>query len=521
MYPPATRASTLAMRAGPPDLPAGEAGAPYKVYCPQCWWSDKWDPFEYGRDYDFSRPFFTQFNELWHEVPLLGLSLDLPTTLSSPHCNHAGHLKNCYLLFHADFVEDSAYGFYLFHSKSLLDSSLVMSSELCYDSMNAFKDSRCIGVKDTIESLNCVFLRDCTNCQNCFGSAGLRNKKYHVFNKPHTKEDYVREIKKWDLGSYRRYQEAKQLAHEHWQQVTPKPRFDEMSVGCTGSYVFQSKNCHACYEVAGTEDSKYLFMVSQPPNKDCYDVSAWGNNMQRCYEGCVVGENVSDVRFCQETGINLYDSEYSKLSTGGSHHFGCVSVKKGDHVILNRRYDEESFNKLRAKIVAHMDEVPYVDRRGRTYRYGEFFPVELSPNPYNQTMAQKFFPLSRETIETEGWRWRADDRHDHAVTKPAADLPDHIKDVPDSIAGEVVGCASCGRGFKIIPMELQFRRAMNVPLPRECPFCRIDAKFSRWVTQLRSFWRTCPRCGMSFETHYPETEVAHLLCKKCYLQEVV
>jgi len=50
--------------------------APYKVYCPRCWWSDNWDSFAYGRDYDFSRPFFEQFNELLHEVPLQGLSVD-------------------------------------------------------------------------------------------------------------------------------------------------------------------------------------------------------------------------------------------------------------------------------------------------------------------------------------------------------------------------------------------------------------------------------------------------------------
>src|SRR6185436_17628089 len=33
-------------------------------YCGTCWWSDKWDPLEYGRDYDFSRPFFEQLWEL-------------------------------------------------------------------------------------------------------------------------------------------------------------------------------------------------------------------------------------------------------------------------------------------------------------------------------------------------------------------------------------------------------------------------------------------------------------------------
>src|SRR3989344_273751 len=51
-------------------------GSPYKVYCAECWWSDKWDPLDYGRDYDFSRPFFEQIKELWRDVPLLGLSID-------------------------------------------------------------------------------------------------------------------------------------------------------------------------------------------------------------------------------------------------------------------------------------------------------------------------------------------------------------------------------------------------------------------------------------------------------------
>ncbi len=28
------------------------------IYCNKCWWSDKWDPYSYAVDYDFSRPFF-------------------------------------------------------------------------------------------------------------------------------------------------------------------------------------------------------------------------------------------------------------------------------------------------------------------------------------------------------------------------------------------------------------------------------------------------------------------------------
>src|SRR3989344_289185 len=28
--------------------------SPYVAYCSPCWWSDKWDPYVYGQDYDFS-----------------------------------------------------------------------------------------------------------------------------------------------------------------------------------------------------------------------------------------------------------------------------------------------------------------------------------------------------------------------------------------------------------------------------------------------------------------------------------
>ena len=37
----------------------------YSMYCTKCWWSDKWDPFDFGKDYDFSRPFFEQWKELF------------------------------------------------------------------------------------------------------------------------------------------------------------------------------------------------------------------------------------------------------------------------------------------------------------------------------------------------------------------------------------------------------------------------------------------------------------------------
>jgi hypothetical protein len=241
-----------------PDLP-------YKVYCPTCWWSDKWDPLSYGRDYDFTRPFFEQFNELWHEVPMLGLSVDT-TNVNSPYVSAAGHDKNCYLIFHADFNEDALYGYYLVHNKNIVDCSLIMHSEHCYDSMHAYKCNGCIGLRSQVtESLDCAFLKDCDNCQNCFGSANLRGKKYYIFNRPYSKEDYFKEMEKWDLGSYSKYKEAEKRAQETWDSVPPRPNFMDFSVNSTGNNVFESKNCKDSFEVIGAQDSRFLMMMYDVP----------------------------------------------------------------------------------------------------------------------------------------------------------------------------------------------------------------------------------------------------------------
>ena len=67
------------------------------VYCPPCWWSDKWDGLKYGVEYDFSKPFFLQFHELRKRVPQMGLATPYSTMINSDYCHMAGELKNCFL----------------------------------------------------------------------------------------------------------------------------------------------------------------------------------------------------------------------------------------------------------------------------------------------------------------------------------------------------------------------------------------------------------------------------------------
>jgi len=496
--------------------------SPYTIYCQKCWWSDKWNYLDYGRDYDFSRPFFEQWNELLHKTPIIGLSNDHTTNVNSEYNNFSGHLKNCYLLFHADYDENSAYGFYLNHVNETIDSTAMISCELCYDSSHSYKCSRCVGLRSQVtNSIDCYFLKDSHNCQYCFASANLRNKKYYFFNKPYSKDEYFEEIKKWDLGSYKIYKEIQKLSEKHWEKSIPKPNFDDMSMSYTGSHVFQSKNCKQCFAVDGAEDSKFLLMLYSPPIKDCYDVSSWGNNISLFYDCCNCGENASSLKFCYGSGINLYDAEYCYQSLGGSNQFGCVSGRKGDYVILNKRYEKEEYEKLRVKIIQHMNEMPYTDKRGTVYKYGEFFPVELSSYAYNETIANNFFPLSKEEIIENGYKYKEPEVKKRDMTMRAEDLPDHIKDAPDSILNDVIKCQKCERGYRIIPTELKSLRERNFPLPRECPFCRIEDKFNQWVKNLRMIPRVCDKCGANFETKYTKEEAPLVYCKPCYQKEYV
>ena len=41
----------------------------FVIYCNDCWWSDKWDPKDYGVEFDFNKTFTEQFSELMKRVP--------------------------------------------------------------------------------------------------------------------------------------------------------------------------------------------------------------------------------------------------------------------------------------------------------------------------------------------------------------------------------------------------------------------------------------------------------------------
>jgi len=81
---------------------------PFPVYERDIWFSDAYEPCDYGRDFDFSRPFFEQFTELMNDVPKFSIQQQPPMENSS-YCNYASNCRDSYLLFDSDYNERCIY----------------------------------------------------------------------------------------------------------------------------------------------------------------------------------------------------------------------------------------------------------------------------------------------------------------------------------------------------------------------------------------------------------------------------
>ena len=169
--------------------------APFPVYEQEYWKSDKFDAMKYGHDFDFTRSFFDQYEDLRRKVPHLAMVNS--NSVNSEYTNQSQNNKDCYMLFTSGDNEKSMYSSWCQGNGYMLaDCYMANKSEYCYECMNITKCSRCVWVYDSSDCVNVCFSRDCRGCTDCFGCVGLRNKQYHYFNENLGKVEYEKKINK-------------------------------------------------------------------------------------------------------------------------------------------------------------------------------------------------------------------------------------------------------------------------------------------------------------------------------------
>ncbi len=497
------------------------------VYCNRCWWSDKWDPRDHAMDYDFTKPFFTQFSELVHRVPVLALVNDNGTgSVNSEYTQDFSFAKNCYMVFVAWKVENVMYSYYLIAGQDMVDCMNIMDTcELCYEGIQLEKCFRIKWAQNCISCSDSSFLYDCRDCTDCFMSAGLRHKRYCFKNQQYTKEEYEKILVEYQPHTWSGSERAKKELAEFIKTIPRKFANNTQSLNCTGDFLIQGKNSHHCFNVQKPENDKWVENADGP--KDSYDLSV-GGELSECYEGIT----------CDHSNKNLFgiyswknqDIAYTHHCHTSKYIFGCAGLRNAEYTILNKQYTKEEYEVLKEKIIKQMNTMPYVDARGISYTFGEFYPTELSPFGYNETLAPEAKPLTKEEVLANGWTWRDNIQ----ITKgkgtiQAQDIPESIAEVDDSITDEILECIDCERNFKILPSELTLYHRMNVPIPRRCFSCRHAARIQK-RNPFKLWHRSCMCdksnhkhggvCQKEFETSYSPERPEIIYCEECYLSEI-
>lgn len=482
-------------------------GAPWPVYCIDCWWSDRWQGQDYGREPDFSRSFLEQFYDLQLSVPHACVSGDIGNQ-NSDYTHHAGQGKNCYFIFHASICEDCYYGYGVKKAVSCIDVHNCFESELCYECVDVDK---CYELKWCQDCFNCSsssFLFDCIGCTNCFRCTGLRNKKYCFANEQLTRQEYEARIAAINLGSFTERCAQLKAFQDLCLRHPRKQLQNRMIEFSTGDYLIHANRSSECFDCRDVEQCRYCAQL-QLGSRSCYDIYQFGLDMELCYEGAMVGRNAYNVHFGSLCIWQVSDLSYCIDCYSTSHGLLSFGIRAGKYTILNKQYDERTYRELRAKIIKKMTA---------DGEFGEFFPVEHSQFAYNETTAFQWYPLAKEEVLRRGWRWR-DELPGSRGRETLQELPDLLSDIPEAITDELLACESCGRNYKFIKQEMDFYRRHSIAPPRSCFGCRRKRRAAlRNPRHIGN--RRCDSCGQSTVSTHPAGSAYPVFCESCYLSSV-
>jgi hypothetical protein len=476
---------------------------PFPIYEQEYWWSDHWDGQDYAQEVDFEKNFFNQFETLAKKVPRI--SLVNTNSVNSYYTNHGLNLKNCYLVLGGTNSEDCFYSFFIQDCRNVVDGDSLLNCELCFSGNASIGCYQCSHITHFQHCSDCTLIHDCISCQDCVGCVGLRHKQYYIFNKPYSKQEYEKIKSSFSLDKNSSQQELSSKFEALKKEVTSPSSHTYNCEDCTGDMLFHCNNCKDCFDCKESEHCKYLNF--SPNGLESYDACFTAPvGVQFSYENVSTLGNHMIGNALVWRGADVFYS----LECHNSHDlFGCIGLKHAEYCILNKKYSKEEYEKLRDKIIEHMK---------KTGEWGEFFPIEIAPFAYNETIAMEYFPLSKKEVLARGWRWRSEEGKDH---KPATirTIPDDITDIPDSICQEVLACAICKKNYQIQKEELKFYRKMELPVPHKCPDCRHHERMHLRNPRTLHL-RNCDKCSTEIQTTFAPERPEQVYCEKCYLAEV-
>jgi hypothetical protein len=241
---------------------------------------------------------------------------------------------------------------------------------------------------------------------------------------------------------------------------------------------------------------------------DCnnyYYKPQFGYNVMGVLEGSML-KNCAFVFYCS-------DVEYCENCHHLSDGFGCISIRKGNHMILNKEYPKEEYEKSKEKIIAELKE---------DGTFGQFFPNEVTPFTYNESLIQDFYPLIKEEAIKRGYKWNDKSTGTYGKeTIKTEEMPNTVESIDDGILKEILMCADCNKNYKLVDAEVAFYKKMGLPIPHKDFECRHKDRMEK-RNGMKLYHRNCMKdgCNNEFETTYAPDRKEVIYCESCYQQEV-
>lgn len=437
---------------GKPQISRYNPALGYRICTVDEFNNEEIDNTDFGRPYDFSRPFFEQWNELMHRAYLP--PLNNTNVEGSDYVNGADNVKDCYLCFSVIHSQECMYCVSQYYGNNNLLCVGTMRCQYCYACVEIDSCYECQHCTNCTNCQTCIACDDCIGCGDCAGCSGLRNVRYHIFNKAYSKEEYKRIMGGWDFADCR--QRGEFLAH--CRQITNKqgsvaPQMSNAE-NATGNYIRNSQNIENGYFSSNCQDCGYI--VLGIGSRDCWHGFAVNSELL-WLAGGVSSQNVafSYSVFYGESCLYCYH-----IYQHCSFCFGCAGLRRKSYCILNKQYERAEFLELLPRIIAHMKT---------TGEWGRFFPVSYAPFYYEESVATDFFePLSKDVLQ----------KRNHIMSPesaprleqggvPAASLPVNSRDIDIAQwSGKTILCDETGQTFNLQRRELEFYRQFNIPLPR-------------------------------------------------------
>lgn len=482
-------------------------GTQFPVYDFDYYWHGDRDWYINARDFNLNKSFFGQFKDLFLVSPQIALPRD-PASVNSEYSAYGSHFKNCYYIFGGIHSENVMFSLWPMFAKNSLDLLITTNTDLSYEGVYPDNCYNCNFVYFSKDCLNCSFMYDCRNCSDCFGCVNLRSKKYCIWNIEYSQKEYEELIKGFNLGDRLFAEEYKIKFNKIIKDLPIRATRNEHSKNISGNYIVNSKDCFNSMWIINSENLKYVDFVMGL--RDCYDCSISDTSERMC--GNIAGGlNSFNVKF-SVFGREVKDCEYVMNCRNCQYCFGCIGLINTKFCIFNKQYTEEEYWVLIDNIKTKMLE---------NGEYGEFFPLSVSPFPYNASLSNIVYNISKEKVlELGGW-WYEDKVNLPEGIKliKASEIEPDIKNITDNILDIGIISEGNSKPFRIVKEELEFYKRKNIAIPSLTPYERIIDRF-KYVNNFKVLKDKCFKCGSEILSSYRNSDGYKPYCDDCYKKKI-